>query len=286
MILPAYKRGDLKAEQWKRIEPLLPPQKPVVGRPNNDHQQTINGILWVLRTGAPWRDVPEQYGCWQTVSGRFYRWQKQGVWQNILQALQQQADKEGKINWEIHFVDGSVIRAHQHAAGARRGKLDPNSTLAPIEQVQQREALGWSKGGFSTKIHLRCDGNGLPITFLVTVGERHETVVFEQLMEQGSVKRESVGRPRLRPHRVSGDKGYSSRKIRLYLRGRGIRYTIARKSNERRRGKFDKSLYRLRNLVERCFNRLKQFRRVATRYEKMAENYLSMLTLASIVLWL
>jgi len=60
MILPAYKRGDLKAEQWKRIEPLLPPQKPVVGRPNNNHQQTINGILWVLRTGAPWRDVPEQ----------------------------------------------------------------------------------------------------------------------------------------------------------------------------------------------------------------------------------
>ena len=119
------------------------------------------------------------------------------------------------------------------------------------------------------------------MTFLVSVGERHEAVVFEPLMEQGPVKRTGAGRPRIRPHRVSGDKGYSSRKIRLYLRRRGIRYTIPRKANEHRGGKFDKALYRLRNQVERCFNRLKQYRRVATRYEKKAENYLTMLTIAS-----
>lgn len=286
MILPPHKRGDLNSAQWKRIHPLLPPQKPVVGRPNNDHRTTVNGILWILRTGAPWRDLPERYGAWQTVSGRFYRWRKQGIWSKLLASLQQQADAEGKINWEIHFVDGSVIRAHQHAAGARRGELDPNSELSAIEQVQQREALGWSKGGFSTKIHLRCDGNGQPMTFLVSVGERHEAVLFEPLMEQGSVKREGPGRPRIRPHRVSGDKGYSSQKNRLDLRRRGIRYTIARKANEHRGGKFDKALYRRRNLVERCFNRLKQYRRIATRYEKNAENYLTMLTIASIIMWL
>lgn len=152
--------------------------------------------------------------------------------------------------------------------------------------MQQREALGRSKGGFSTKIHLRCEGNGLPLTFLLTVGERHEAVVFEQLMEQGAIKRQGVGRPRLRPNRVVGDKGYSSGQIRLYLRRRGIRLTIPRKSNEKHRGKFDKSIYRTRNRVERCFNRLKQFRRIATRYEKNAENYQAMLTLASIQLWL
>lgn len=158
--------------------------------------------------------------------------------------------------------------------------------MSEIEQVQQREALGRSKGGFSTKIHLRCDGNGLPVTFLLTVGERHEAVVFEQLMSQGAVKRTGAGRPRLRPQRVSGDKGYSSGTIRRYLRRRGIRLTIPRKSNERRRGKFDRSVYRQRNVVERCFNRLKQFRRIATRYEKKADNYLAMLTLASIFIWL
>ena len=82
------------------------------------------------------------------------------------------------------------------------------------------------------------------------------------------------------------DLSYSSGTIRRYLRRRGIRLTIPRKSNERRRGKFDKSVYRQRNVVERCFNRLKQFRRIATRYEKKADNYLAMLTLASIFIWL
>ena len=192
---------------------------------------------------------------------------------------------QGKLIGISPIVDGSVIRAHQHAAGARRGKLEPNSELSAIEQVQQREALGWSKGGFSTKIHLRCDGNGLPITFLVSVGERHEAVLFEPLMEQGAVKRSGSGRPRIRPRRVSGDKGFSSNKIRFYLRRRGIRYTIPRKVNEHRGGKFDKALYRMRNLVERCFNRLKQYRRVATRYEKKAENYLTMRTIASSIMW-
>lgn len=152
--------------------------------------------------------------------------------------------------------------------------------------MQNREALGRSQGGFSTKIHLRCEGNGFPITFLLTVGERHEAVMFERLMEQGAVKRAGAGRPRLRPQRVSGDKGYSSGKIRRYLRRRGIRITIPRKANERHRGPFDQALYRQRNRVERCFNRLKQYRRIATRYEKQAKNYLAMLTIASIMMWL
>ena len=286
MILPPHNRGDLSAAQWKRIAPNLPPQKPAVGRPNNDHQTIINKSCGfsepVLRGGIS----PIAMDPGKPSQDAFTEPRKQGIWQRLLQALQQQAEAKGQIDWEINFVDGSVIRAHQHAAGAVRGEIDPNSELSAIEQVQEREALGWSKGGFSTKIHLRCDGNGRPITFLVSVGERHEAVLFEPLMEQGSVKRAGPGRPRIRPHRVSGDKGYSSAKIRRYLRRRGIRYTIARKANEHRGGKFDKALYRMRNRVERCFNRLKQYRRIATRYEKMAENYLTMLTIASIIMWL
>ncbi len=181
--------------------------------------------------------------------------------------------------WQCHPCSPTCGRG-------KKGELDPTSALSAVEQGQTREALGWSKGGFSTKIHLRCDGNGLPITFKLTVGERHEAVVEEPLMEQGAVKRPGAGRPRLRPKRVSGDKGYSSGKIRRYLRRRGIRITIPRKDNERRRGKFDKALYRQRNRVERCFNRLKQYRRIATRYEKKAENYQAMLTLASVMMWL
>ena len=158
--------------------------------------------------------------------------------------------------------------------------------MSIIEQVQQREALGRSQGGFSTKIHLRCDGNGRPITFVLTGGHRHEAIALQPLMENGSVKRAGPGRARIRPKRIAGDKAYSSRSIRQYLRRRGIRYTIPRRSNEHRGGKFDKALYRQRSWVERCFNRLKQYRRIATRYEKKAQNYLAMLTLASILLWL
>jgi transposase len=168
----------------------------------------------------------------------------------------------------------------------QKGALDPTSERWAIEQVQDREALGCSKGGFSTKIHLRVEGQGKPITFLLTVGERHETVVFEALMAQGAVARSGVGRPKRRPKRMIADKGDSSGPLRRYLRRSGIRYTIPHKSNEKHRSKFDKTLYRERNRVERCFNRLKQSRRIATRYEKKAENYLAMLTVAAIIMWL
>ena len=124
------------------------------------------------------------------------------------------------------------------------------------------------------------------MAFVLTPGQRHEASVFEELMTQGEVRRSGRGRPRIKPHRVCGDKGYSSRRIRACLRRRGIRYTIPRKTNERRTGPFNRALYRQRNLVERTINRLKQFRRIATRYEKKAENYLAMLQIGALLLWL
>ena len=167
-----------------------------------------------------------------------------------------------------------MIRAHQHAAGG-------------CGSDAAAEALGYSKGGFSTKIHLRCEGNGKPVTFLLTVGQRNESVVFETLMEQGKIKRVGHGRPRLRPQRVAGDKAYTGGPIRTYLHRRGIGAVIPRRTNESRQGtRFDRQAYRERNRIERTINRFKQFRRIATRYEKRAENYLAMLSIAAILLWL
>ncbi|NEP87134.1 MAG: transposase [Okeania sp. SIO2C2] len=94
--------------------------KPRTAKPNHDHRQVINGILWILRTGAPWRDLPEPYGKWQSVATGFYRWQKAQIWPSIRESLQGSADQQGKIDWEVHDVDGSVIRAHQHAAGGKQ----------------------------------------------------------------------------------------------------------------------------------------------------------------------
>ena len=226
--------------------------------------------MWIFRTGAPWRDLPERFGPWATVVSRFYRWRKQGLWDRLLAEVQREAGAIGQVEWEVHCVDGTNVRGHQHAAGAKRG----------------RAIRRWAgPGGFGTKIHLRVEGQGKPVAFVLAPGQRHEASVFEELTDQGEVRRCGRGPPRINPRRVCGDKGHSSRRIRAYLRRRGIRYTIPRKTNERRTGPFNRALYRQRNLVERTINRLKQFRRIATRYEKKAGNYLAMLRIGSLLLW-
>jgi transposase len=124
------------------------------------------------------------------------------------------------------------------------------------------------------------------MVFFLSEGQRNEMVGFWPLMESGEVKRAGRGRPRLHPRRICADKGYAKGVVRHYLRRLGIRITIARRKNEHRGGAFDRAIYRTRNLVERLINRLKHFRRVATRYEKRAQNYEAMLKLAAIKIWL
>jgi transposase len=113
-------RFDLSDRQWAGVAPHLPSEKPSTGRPNEDHRRILGGILWVLGTGAPWRDLPARYGPVGTVSSRFYRWRQAGVWDRVLAALQAEADARGEVGWDLHFVDATIVRAHQHAAGASR----------------------------------------------------------------------------------------------------------------------------------------------------------------------
>jgi len=227
-------------------------------------------MLWVLRTGAPWRDLPERFGSWKAVSSRFYRWRSTGVWDQVLAELQRQADRNGDLDWTLHFVVSTTVRAHQHAAGAKG---------AP-----ESEAFGRSRGGLTTKIHVRAERQGKPVVIELTPGEWHEQPMVERLMERGALNRDGRGRSRLRPQRVAGDKAYSSAKVRHYLCRREIGALIPRKANEQREGRFDRQAYRERNVVERLINRLKQHRRVATRYEKRAANYRAMVSLACILL--
>lgn len=123
------------------------------------------------------------------------------------------------------------------------------------------------------------------MTLVLTPGQCHESTVFEDLLTHGAVKRRYGGRPRLRPHRIVGDKGYSYPHLRRLARRRGIRITIPHRKNQRR-GRFDKTIYRQRNRIERLINRLKQFRRLATRYEKRAVNHRTMWIIAATILWL
>ena len=135
-------RRELTDEQWGRLAPHLPPQRPPTGKPNRDHRTVVEAICWRLRTGAPWRDLPERYGPWQTAYARFRRWQRAGVWERTLAALQTEADAAGELDWALHFLDGTTVRAHQHAAGAQKGAAirplaapaaasRPRSTSAP-----------------------------------------------------------------------------------------------------------------------------------------------------------
>jgi transposase len=114
------RRHELSDEKWSRLEPLLPQARR--GPRARDQRRILNGIIWLDKTGAPWHDLPERYGSWRTVASQFYRWVRVGVWNQILAQVQQQDDQQGQVDWQTHYVDGSVIRAHQHAAGARRVK--------------------------------------------------------------------------------------------------------------------------------------------------------------------
>ncbi len=104
----------------------------------------LEGILWVLRTGAPWRDLPERFGLWRTVYSRFRRWQQADVWQQVLAALQRRADVDGRLDWTLHFVDSTVVRAHQHAAGAKGGTRKPRRSGAAGAASAPRSISGAS----------------------------------------------------------------------------------------------------------------------------------------------
>jgi len=124
------------------------------------------------------------------------------------------------------------------------------------------------------------------MTVVLSPGQRHEALGFELIMAGGAVKRCGRGRPKHRPGRIVGDKAYSSRKIRADLRRLGIRIMIPHKVNEHRSDPFNRAIYRMRERVERLINRLKQNRRIATRYEKCAANYRAMWWIAATLLWL
>jgi transposase len=114
------RRYEITDEEWERLRPLLPPMTRQRGGRWRDHRQVLNGILFRTRAGIAWRDLPERYGPWETAYKRFARWERDGTWARIQASLRVQADGVGGLDWDAQ-IDSTVIRAHQHAAGARKG---------------------------------------------------------------------------------------------------------------------------------------------------------------------
>ncbi|QIY59495.1 IS5 family transposase [Streptomyces sp. RPA4-5] len=272
---------------WDRIEPLMPAD-PVRGRRWADHRRILEAIAWKYRTNSPWRDLPNELGPFQTAPQRLIRWAVDGTWEMTLAAVLAAADADDDLEWTVS-VDSTVVRAHQHAAGARkRGAARPGEPAG--------HALGRSRGGLSTKVHLAADGGARPLALTVTAGQAGDAPAFETVMSRIRVPRSGPGRPRTRPFAVLADRAYSSRAIRSCLRRRGIRTLIPQPSDQighrLRRGRqggrppgFDREVYKKRNTVERCINRLKQWRGLATRTDKLAIAYQAALQLASILIW-
>jgi transposase len=279
------RRYELSDAQWARIASALPHRAyhQRAGRPFNDPRPIINGILWILHTGAPWRDLPERYGPWETVFKRFNRWRRDGMWVRLVSSLLDELDDRGQIDHDLWCIDGSVIRASRAAAGARHEASSPPQLGGP-KRAQMQEpadhALGRSRGGFGTKIHLLCDSHGFIVGIHVTAGQVHESKAFETAMARRLLHHRS-GEP-LWPRQLAGDKGYSYPRIRQWCRRRHVDSVIPTRSNQPRIESFDKESYKQRHIIEQMIGWYKEYRSLSTRYEKLAVNYVSLWLVAII----
>jgi transposase len=247
------RRHEISQDQWERIEGLLPGRPGSHGGAAQDNRGFINAVWYAAKTGIPWRDLPERFGKWDTIYHRFNEWSKKGVWQKILSAVQ-----DPDLEWLM--LDSTVVRAYHHAAGMNGGNED--------------QALGRSRGGFGTKIHWAVDSLGNPVSIHLSPGQEADITYAETLLGDHE------------PSAVLADKGYDSDKLVETIEGRGAEAVIPPKKNRVAPREYDEVVYKERNKVERCVNGRKQFRRVATRYEKTARNFLGIVLFAAITIWL
>lgn len=215
--------------------PCAMPMCETSGRYYHDHRTILNGMLYWMHTGVPWRDLPERYGPWQTVYSRFRRWTRSGLWDQVLAKLQRDLDGLGEIEWTLSLspcdagqparcVDGSSVRAHKHAAGARHmgGHLGAGkkSAHSSVPGRAHRSRSRRSRGGFTTKLHLVTDGRGLPLAVELSAGQAQESKYAAPVLSAVKIPQPEGrrGRPRTRPEMVAGDKGYDIAPVRRWLR--------------------------------------------------------------------
>ncbi|MFF4893467.1 IS5 family transposase [Micromonospora chersina] len=226
------RRHDLTDRQWAVLAPLLP-AAPRTGRPPKwEKRQLIDGIRWRIRIGAPWRDVPAEYAPWPTVYGLFRRWQRDGTWDKILSALQAAGDATGRIGWAVS-VNSMTSRAHQHAAGARTdGHWAEGTARRRARRTGRSRAGPITRLADHTKTHLACEQGQKVLSLIVTAGHRGDSPQFIPVLRRIRVTRLGVGRPRTCPDLVLADRVYTSRGNRRYLRSRGIKACIPRKTDQ------------------------------------------------------
>lgn len=247
-------RYSVTNEQWKIIEPHLPISK-FGGRPALNPRTVFSAILWILGSGAAWRDLPKEYGNWNSIYHKFRNWIEAGVFEKILRSLVEECRK-----YYLVEMDSTFCKVHQHAAGARK--------------ILGNQDIGISRGGKTTKIHALVNENFQLLEILLSGGQFHDSEFAIKLLEKTNIDGKNI----------LADKAYSSNIIRVFIAERNATTCIPDKSNAIRRHDFNHELYKARNIIERFFNRIKNFRHIATRYDKLSICFLNFVMLAAVMI--
>jgi transposase len=242
----------VKDTEFEKILKFLQQVKAIHKNDTSRLRRFIEAVCYVCRSGCQWRLLPTYYGDWRAVHKRFKEWCNRGVWKKLFESQQIDPDME----WVM--IDSTIVRAHACAAGY--GK-----------DTQEQEALGRSKGGFTTKIHALVDALGNPIKFLLTPGQRHDITQAKELTAA------VVDIP------VLGDKSYD---VDHFVATLEAKECIPPRKNRKKPRSYDEYLYRERHAVECFFGKIKHFRRIFSRYDKIARSYLSFLYFAGALIWL
>src|SRR3712207_2501351 len=241
-------------EDWERVVQVFRAVRSRQGDKGRDDRTFLEALHYFTLHNITWRALPAGFGNWNSIWKRFWRLSRAGVFEAFFDALAAMS----RTAHLVQMFDSTVVRAHVSAAGAKGG--------------QQDQALGRSRGGFSTKIHLKVDLDGRPLAFHLTEGQASDSPHFEILLDLG---------PDITPRAAVGDKGYDSKANRSAARERSICPVIPFKVTARTRPAFfPKALYRARARIEQLVGKLKRFKRVALRCEKTAQNYGSFVALA------
>ena len=245
---------EVTDKQWKIIEPNLPSPKNT-GRPNLNARKVFNAIYWVLSSGAKWRYIPKEYGNWNSIYHKFRQWIEKGVFEKILQAL---IDNDTK--YALIEIDSTFCKVHQNATGALK--------------KHGEQAIAVSRGGKNTKIHALVNEHFQLINVILTGGDIHDSECAIDLLSAVELDGKAV----------LADKAFSAEYIRSFIASHNAFACIPDKSNAIVKHDFDKELYKQRNIIERFFQRIKKFRHIATRYDKLDVCFLNFVILAAVMI--
>ena len=247
----SFYHKDLTDAQWNRIKFVFE-KRAKVGRPSLNPRTVLNGILWILKSGARWRDLPARYGNWNSIYHKFRLWCSQGLFARLLQLINAKEREATFLE-----LDSTFCKVHQSACSALK-----------------EQAIGSSRGGKNTKIHVLINERMQLLNVLLTGGQVHDSEPAVTLLKGIKIKGKTI----------LADKAYSCEQIRFFIAEHGAVACIPDKINSKVKHDFDSQLYKQRNIVERFFQRIKNYRHISTRYDKLAFCFENFVLLAASVI--